>query len=87
MQGLYEVREEARAFVKKWNVEHGSNYVVVDPNAKTLVPRCAVPLRSAWLEKHRGRAGEHVNVICDRSVHGSIGKWDIPVPVYKGTIP
>lgn len=45
-QGLFEIREEARRFIAQENVSEHEQWNVLEPNAKVLVPRCAVPLQA-----------------------------------------
>ncbi|EJZ18862.1 hypothetical protein RCCGEPOP_23287, partial [Rhizobium sp. Pop5] len=49
--GLFEIREQARRFIAQENARGQEQWDVLEPNAKVLVPRCAVPLRAEWTPK------------------------------------
>ncbi|MCE4540660.1 hypothetical protein LXT12_25840 [Pelomonas sp. P7] len=80
-QGLYEVRQEARSFVAKWNSKHGTSFEALEPNLKAGAVACAVPLRAEWTTRLPGTNRSVVSVICDRTVHAGGEKWKIPVAV------
>ncbi|WHO75463.1 hypothetical protein [Rhizobium sp. BT03] len=80
--GLFEIREEARRFVAQENAKGPQQWDVLEPNAKVLVPRCAVPLRAQWTPKRLGRSEPSVMVICATAVANDVmSHWDVPVPV------
>jgi hypothetical protein len=81
IHGLFEIREEAIAFINRENIQGGTKFEVVGPNLKTLVPRCAVPLRAMWAPSGRGLTGKNVSVICARTSDINYQKWDVLVPV------
>jgi hypothetical protein len=96
VQGLYEIREAARAFVERENaarVGTGEAWEAGEPNLKVFVPRCAVPLAVRWhtirwsAVARNGKNGELVPhsrrviaVGCARAV-GRADQWDVHVPV------
>ena len=80
--GLFEIREEARRFVAQKNAKGREQWDVLEPNAKVLVPRCAVPLQAQWTPKSLGRSKASVTVICAAAVpNGVMRRWDVHVPV------
>jgi len=80
--GLFEIREEARRFISHENARGDQQWEVLEPNLKTLVPRCAVPLETQWTPKSLGRSKPSVMVICTIAVPNSVMKrWDVHVPV------
>jgi len=80
--GLFEIREEARRFISHENARGDQQWEVLEPNLKTLVPRCAVPLETQWTPKSLGRSKPSVMVICTVAVPNSVMKrWDVHVPV------
>jgi hypothetical protein len=81
MHGLYEIREEARIFVAKENAKNHTEWIALDPNLKTVVPECAVPLKTKWVSKNYGMTGKNVWVICEKTVNPKYPKWSVPVPV------
>jgi hypothetical protein len=81
IHGLFEIREEAIAFINRENIQSGTKFEVVGPNLKTLVPRCAVPLKAMWTPSDRGLTGKNVSVICTRTGDINYPKWDVLVPV------
>ncbi|MBB2750656.1 UNVERIFIED_ORG: hypothetical protein GGI57_001332 [Rhizobium aethiopicum] len=82
--GLFEIREEARHFVERENAKGQQQWEVLEPNAKVLVPRCEVPLRSQWTPKSLGRSKPSVMVICATAVPNDVMKgWDVHVPVER----
>lgn len=80
--GLFEIREEARRFIAQENAKGHQQWDVLEPNAKVLVPRCAVPLQAQWTPKSLGRSQPSVTVICADAVPNTVMKhWDVFVPV------
>ncbi|MBB3523373.1 hypothetical protein RJJ37_10275 [Rhizobium redzepovicii] len=84
--GLFEIREEARRFVAQENASEHEQWNVLEPNAKVLVPRCAVPLQTQWTPKSLGRSKPSVMVVCPDAVPNAVMKrWDVHVPVERKT--
>ncbi|AGS26306.1 hypothetical protein [Rhizobium etli] len=82
--GLFEIREEARRFIAQENAKGHERWDVLEPNAKVLVPRCAVPLQAQWTPKSLGRSKPSVMVICATAVPNAVmERWDVPVPVER----
>ncbi|MFW8643439.1 hypothetical protein EHI47_22810 [Rhizobium leguminosarum] len=82
--GLFEIREEARRFISHENAKGQEQWDVLEPNLKTLVPRCAVPLETQWTPKSLGRSKLSVMVICTVAVPNSVmRRWDVHVPVER----
>jgi hypothetical protein len=82
--GLFEIREEARRFISHENAKGHQQWDVLEPNLKTLVPRCAVPLETQWTPKSLGRSKLSVMVICTVAVPNSVmRRWDVHVPVER----
>ncbi|PDT02891.1 hypothetical protein CO666_18205 [Rhizobium chutanense] len=80
--GLFEIREEAKRFIAQENTKGQQQWDVLEPNAKVLVPRCAVPLEAQWTPKSLGRSKPSVMVICATAVPNVVmNRWDVPVPV------
>ncbi|ARM92385.1 hypothetical protein RHEC894_PE00362 (plasmid) [Rhizobium sp. CIAT894] len=80
--GLFEIREEARHFIAQENAKGRDQWDVLDPNAKVLVPRCAVPLQAQWTPKSLGRSLPSVMVICTAAAPNAVmRRWDVHVPV------
>ena len=81
---LFEIREEARRFIAQENARESQQWDVLEPNAKVLVPRCAVPLQAQWTPKSLGRSQPSVVVICTAAVPNTVMKrWDVHVPVKR----
>ena len=82
--GLFEIREEARRFIAQENAKGREQWDVLEPNAKVLVPRCAVPLLAQWTPKSLGRSKPSVMVMCETAVpNGVMKRWDVRVPVER----
>ncbi|MBB3350310.1 hypothetical protein FHT70_000211 [Rhizobium sp. BK049] len=82
--GLFEIREEARRFITQETARGHQRWNVLEPNAKVLVPRCAVPLQAQWTPKDLGRSKPSVMVICAVTVPNAVmERWDVPVPVER----
>ena len=83
IHGLYEVREEARRFLRQQPRPKAGAWVAVGPDIRMQVPRCLVPLRSRWV-----RAADHtenlpgVLVMCKKSVDKQTPSWTIAVDAY-----
>ncbi len=50
IHGLYEIDQAARAFVAAENARSNAGWAVAEPNLKTVVARCSVPLDTGWGE-------------------------------------
>ncbi|MGZ2385558.1 hypothetical protein [Rhizobium brockwellii] len=82
--GLFEIREEARRFISHENAKGHQQWDALEPNLKTLVPRCAVPLETRWTPKSYGRSKPSVMVICMAAVPNTVMRgWDVHVPVER----
>lgn len=89
-QGLYEIREQARAFVAQQNAKGGVIWRAGEPNLKVFVPRCAVALDARWdtirwsSTDARGavvpQSRRVIAVRCTRTVDPP-RQWDVHVPV------
>lgn len=80
--GLFEIREQARRFIAQENIKGQQQWDVLEPNAKVLVPRCAIPLQTQWAPKSLGRSKPSVMVVCPAAVPNAVMKrWDVHVPV------
>lgn len=81
--GLYEIREEARKFLRSQPRKTTGAWVAVGPDIRMQAPRCAVPLKSRW-----GRAFDNtenlpgVLVICKKTIDKKDPKWSIFVDAY-----
>lgn len=82
--GLYEIREEARKFMVEENRRAHTGWVVGDPDLKTLVPRCAVPLKVKWVPESYGLTNKSVMVYCTKPVkpYSSRDQWDVAITVF-----
>ncbi|MGE9761630.1 hypothetical protein [Pseudomonas sp. PDM20] len=86
IHGLYEIDQAARAFVAAENARDNTAWTVAEPNLKTLVARCLVPLDSRWGEIHlfapdgRALTRKVVEVVCDKPVSGK--SWKVSLRVF-----
>lgn len=85
IHGLYEIDQAARAFVAAENARDGTDWAVAEPNLKTLVARCSVPLDSRWGEIRlfapdgRELRRKVVDVVCAKPVSGK--RWTVSLRV------
>ncbi|MFV3411061.1 hypothetical protein ACQCLI_03385 [Pseudomonas nitroreducens] len=85
VQGLYEIDQAARAFVAAENARSKARWTVAEPNLKTLVARCSVPLDPRWGEIRlfapdgRELTDRVVEVACTQPVSGE--RWTISLRV------
>ncbi|MBZ9793892.1 hypothetical protein K9B32_28000 [Rhizobium sp. 3T7] len=80
--GLFEIREEARRFISNENAKGPQQWEVLEPNLKTFVPRCVVPLKAQWTPKSFGLSRPSVMVICTAAIPNiAMGSWHVHVPV------
>ncbi|MGC4007741.1 MAG: hypothetical protein QM805_01320 [Pseudomonas sp.] len=76
IHGLYEIDQAARTFVAAENARDDTAWTVAEPNLKTLVARCSVPLDARWGEIHlfapdgRELTRKVVEVACPKPVSG-----------------
>ena len=86
LHGLYEIAQAARAFVAAENARDNTDWAVAEPNLKTLVARCSVPLDTQWGEIHlsaadgRALTRKVVEVACAKPVSGK--NWTVSLRVY-----
>lgn len=77
MQGMYEVREEARKFLRRQPAPGKGEWAALLPDVRTFVPTCAVPLRTRWAVPSDGEEGRTgVVVTCHKSTDKKYKKWD-----------
>jgi len=80
--GLFEIRDEARRFISNENAKGLQQWEVLEPNLKTFVPRCVVPLKAQWTPKSFGLSRPSVMVICTAAIPNiAMGSWHVHVPV------
>jgi hypothetical protein len=54
----------------------------LEPNLKTFVPRCAVPLKAQWTPKSFGLSRRSVMVTCTAAIANvAMENWSVHVPV------
>lgn len=77
MQGMYEVREEARKFLKGQPPPAQGEWAALLPDVRTFVPTCAVPFQTRWsvASDHEGGM-PGVMVRCAKSTDKKYKKWD-----------
>ena len=87
MQGMYEVREEARKFLKRQPPPVQGKWAALLPDVRTFVPTCAVPLRTRWAVPSDGEeGGTGVIVTCQKSTDKKYKKWNAFVAVSASPI-
>lgn len=84
IHGLYEIQQEAQAFLQNENKRRGTDFYVGEPNLKVLVPACAVPLKAKWGKPKHARVYTVV-VSCRRAIPENYGKakWDVDVSAFS----
>lgn len=82
--GLYEIQQEAKAFLLKENERRGTDFYVGEPDARIWVPKCSVPLKAKWGMQKRTRLYTVV-VSCRKAIPESYGKakWDVDVSAFS----
>lgn len=89
IHGLYEIDQAARAFVAAENARSNTDWTVAEPNLKTLVARCSVPLDARWGEIRlfapdgRELTRKVVEVICAKPVSGK--SWTVSLRVSRAS--
>ncbi|MBD9679821.1 hypothetical protein IB274_24160 [Pseudomonas sp. PDM18] len=85
IHGLYEIDQAARAFVAAENARSNAGWTVAEPNLKTIVARCSVPLDTRWGEIRlfapdgRELRRKVVEVVCAKPVSGK--NWTVSLRV------
>lgn len=83
VHGLYEIREAAKNFLVNERAKGGPSGSAGDPNLKTQVTRCAVPVTVNWVPKSAGYTGSNVSVNCRKTILPQQEKnWNVIVPVH-----
>ena len=89
IHGLYEIDQVARAFVAAENARRNTDWTVAEPNLKTLVARCSVPLDARWGEIRlfapdgRELTRKVVEVVCAKPVSGK--SWTVSLRVSRAS--
>ena len=82
MQGMYEVREEARKFLRSQQPPPQGEWTALLPDVRTFVPTCAVPFRTRWaVASDHEETMPGVMVICPKSTDKTYNKWNAFVGV------
>lgn len=69
IHGLYEIREEARRFLRTQPRKKTGRWVAVRPDIRAQVPLCLVSLRSRWARKSDNTENlPGVMVICEKLI-------------------
>jgi hypothetical protein len=82
MQGMYEVREEARKFLSRQAPPTRGVWVASIPDVRIFVPTCAVPFKTRWAvasDHEQGMPG--VMVVCRKSTDKQYKRWNVFVGV------
>lgn len=86
MQGLYEIREAAKALIAIENRKRNTKWEVLDPDIRHVLTLCAVPMKTKFLLKSPDTNEPHVLVRCSKTVRPKIEKnWELPIIVYIPT--
>jgi hypothetical protein len=83
MEGLYEIRQEARKFLIAHNKKNNTTFKALDPNLNERYPKCSVRMAVSWVPKSYGLAQPAVFVRCKKSVSEHGRKWEAIVPVAR----
>ncbi|MDF3865640.1 hypothetical protein P3W53_14245 [Pseudomonas denitrificans (nom. rej.)] len=89
IHGLYEIDQAARAFVVAEYSRNGTDWAVAEPNLKTVVARCSVPLDTRWGEIRlfapdgRELRRKVVEVVCAKPVSGK--RWTVSLRVSRAS--
>jgi hypothetical protein len=83
LHGLYEIREEARRFLRTQPRKKSGDWVAVGPDIRMQAPLCAVPLRSRWArESDNTEYVPGVGVSGKKSIDKKKPNWSIFVDAY-----
>lgn len=91
LHGLKYINEAASSFVAVYNNKHGTSWRSLEPNAKLMLDRCLVPLKTSW-SPPASRTSTlpvptdwRVKVSCDQIVSNSlkIKRWDTLIPTTR----
>lgn len=83
MEGLYEIRQEARRFLAAHNKKHKTRFEALEPNLKAQYPKCSTRMTAAWVPKSYKLSSPAVFVRCKKSVSKHARKWEAIVQVSK----
>lgn len=79
VQGLYEIREAARAFLNVQPAAKRGPWRAGALNLKMQVPRCVFPLQTRWATKYEHEHLPAVLVVCTLSTSVDTRKWQVAV--------
>lgn len=81
--GLYEIREAAIHYLDREGSKQRAGWRVLDPDLRVQVDKCAVPLKSRWVEKSVQSPYPSIEVHCASTVDPRHPVWTVSVPVYR----
>ena len=90
--GLKHINDVAQAFMKDFNKKNHSEWRSLQPDPRTGVYKCDVPLRTSWKSAYtKGFAPPDepnywfIKVSCDKTVstHEESKKWDLLIPTTR----
>jgi hypothetical protein len=83
VHGLYEIREEARKFLRHQPRKKSGEWVAVGPDIRMQVPLCAVPLRTRWARESDNKENlPGVLVTCKKTIDKQTPHWSVLVSAY-----
>lgn len=93
IQGLKYVKASAHTLMASYNKQHQTKWQALEPNAKYVLDRCLVPLKSSWgiydivlpTGEYRKNLTWHIVVKCDKTVviGGKHSTWKAIVPTTR----
>lgn len=93
IQGLKYIKDAAHARMARYNKKYRTKWVAYEPDTRTLLTKCAVPLRTSWYKatqldviKPVGKHYWYIKVSCTRSVktaYGNEESWYEVVPTNR----
>ncbi|OCG20920.1 hypothetical protein A9G11_09500 [Gilliamella sp. wkB108] len=85
IEGLAYINNKAKQFINQYNQQHHTNWQSLEPSAKVIVPKCAVPLKAKWEKVILG--DDHIPhkyviaVYCEKMRDPKQKKWSVRVQV------
>ena len=86
IQGLKYINDAAISFMGEYNKKHNTKWRMLEPDYRSVLPRCVTPLRTSWVPAYDGKrffpySKEDywfIRVYCEKDVSTyEESKWDI----------
>lgn len=84
IEGLKYINDKGHKFIKEYNKVAKTHWIAIEPDARSLVPKCVVPFKVSWAQDpfpmyESNRSYFSLKISCDKPYTSSkkIESWDV----------